>query len=98
MQKLLIPTLLGLAMFAGHANAAAPLRPPQGYFAPIEAFKTGDFKNDCDAMPTPYTGSLQFRSKYEGSDKARSTLNVQDRKSTRLNSSHLKLSRMPSSA
>ena len=51
MQKLLIPTLLGLAMFAGVVNAAAPLRPPQGYFAPVEAFKTGDFKNDCDAMP-----------------------------------------------
>lgn len=33
MQKLLIPTLLGLAIFAGSVNAAAPLRPPQGYFA-----------------------------------------------------------------
>ena len=83
MQKLLIPTLLGLAMFAGSVNAAAPLRPPQGYFAPIEAFKTGDFKNDCDAMPAPYTGSLQFRSKYEGSDKARSTLNVDSEKAFR---------------
>ena len=83
MQKLLIPTLLGLAMFAGSVNAAAPLRPPQGYFAPIEAFKTGDFKDGCDAMPTPYTGSLQFRSKYEGSDKARSTLNVQSEKAFR---------------
>ena len=83
MQKLLIPTLLGLAMFAGVVNAAAPLRPPQGYFAPVEAFKTGDFKNDCDAMPAPYTGSLQFRSKYEGSDKARATLNVQSEKAFR---------------
>jgi len=51
MQKLLIPTLLGMAIFAGSVNAAAPLRPPQGYFAPVEAFKTGDFKNDCDTMP-----------------------------------------------
>ena len=83
MQKLLIPTLLGLAMFAGSVNAAAPLRPPQGYFAPVEAFKTGDFKNDCDAMPAPYTGSLQFRSKYEGSDKARATLNTQSEKAFR---------------
>ncbi len=83
MQKLLLPTLLGLAVFAGSVNAAAPLRPPQGYFAPIEAFKTGDFKNDCDSMPTPYTGPLQFRSKYEGSDKARSTLNVQSEKAFR---------------
>ena len=59
MQKLLIPSLLGLAIFAGSVNAAAPLRPPQGYFAPIEAFKTGDFKNDCDAMP------LDFLRKYD---------------------------------
>lgn len=83
MQKLLIPSLLGLAIFAGAANAAAPLRPPQGYFAPIEAFKTGEAKENCDAMPTPYTGPLQFRSKYEGSDKARSTLNVQSEKAFR---------------
>ena len=69
--KLLAPTLLSLAMFAGATQAAAPLRPPQGYFAPIEKFKTGDKSEGCDAMPTPYTGSLQFRSKYEGSDKAR---------------------------
>jgi poly(beta-D-mannuronate) lyase len=34
-------------------------------------------------MPTPYTGSLQFRSKYEGSDKARATLNVQSEKAFR---------------
>ena len=44
MQKLLIPSLLGLAIFAGAASAAAPLRPPQGYFAPIEAFKTGEIE------------------------------------------------------
>ena len=83
MQKLLLPGLLGLAMFAGSVNAAAPLRPPQGYFAPIEAFKTGDFKNDCTAMPQPYTDKLEFRSKYEGSDKARSTLNVESEKAFR---------------
>ena len=34
-------------------------------------------------MPTPYTGPLQFRSKYEGSDKARATLNVQSEKAFR---------------
>nr|WP_095154562.1 mannuronate-specific alginate lyase [Pseudomonas sp. Irchel 3E13] len=54
---------------------AAGLVPPPGYYAGIEKQKTGknDFK--CDAVPTPYTGKLQFRSKYEGSDGARSTLN-----------------------
>ena len=83
LRTLLAPTLLGLAMFASTAHAAAPLRPPQGYYAPVEAFKTGDFKNNCDAMPTPYTDKLEFRSKYEGSDKARSTLNVVSEKAFR---------------
>ncbi|MFK3791148.1 mannuronate-specific alginate lyase [Pseudomonas piscis] len=75
--QLLIPGLLGLAMVAGSAQAAAPLRPPQGYYAPVDKFKTSDNSDGCDAMPAPYTGALQFRSKYEGSDKARATLNVQ---------------------
>src|SRR5690606_27952793 len=77
------PTLLSLAMFAGATQAAAPLRPPQGYFAPVDKFKTGDNSDGCDAMPAPYTGPLQFRSKYEGSDKARATLNVQSEKAFR---------------
>ena len=79
----LAPALLSLALFAGATQAAAPLRPPQGYLAPVEKFKTGDSNSDCDATPTPYTGALQFRSKYEGSDKARSTLNVQSEKAFR---------------
>src|SRR3546814_17446846 len=37
----------------------------------------------CEAVPTPYTGALQFRSKYEGSDKARATLNVKSEKAFR---------------
>ena len=72
-----------LAIFAGTAQAAAPLRPQQGYFAPVDKFKTGDKSEGCDAMPAPYTGPLQFRSKYEGSDKARATLNVQSEKAFR---------------
>lgn len=79
---LLVPTLLGLAI-GSSLTQAAPLHPPQGYFAPVEKFKTGEFKDGCDAMPTPYTGPLQFRSKYEGSDKARATLNVQSEKAFR---------------
>ena len=83
LRSLLTPALLGLAMFASTANAAGALRPPQGYYAAVEAFKTGDFKNDCGTMPQPYTGKLEFRSKYEGSDKARSTLNVDSEKAFR---------------
>ncbi len=83
LKTLLAPSLLTLAIFAGATQAAAPLRPPQGYFAPIEKIKTGDAAQGCDATPTPYTGSLQFRSKYEGSDKARATLNVQSEKAFR---------------
>ena len=83
LKTLLAPSLLTLAMFAGATQAAAPLRPPQGYFAPIEKVKEGNGGQGCDAVPTPYTGSLQFRSKYEGSDKARATLNVQSEKAFR---------------
>ncbi|MBN6774731.1 mannuronate-specific alginate lyase [Pseudomonas granadensis] len=82
-KHLLAPSLLTLAMFAGATQAAAPLRPPQGYFAPVDKFKSGDKSDGCDAMPAPYTGPLQFRSKYEGSDKARATLNVQSEKAFR---------------
>lgn len=83
MKKLLAPTLLGLAIIAGTAQAAAPLRPPQGYYAPVEKFKTGDKAESCESMPAPYTQKLQFRSKYEGSDKARSTLNTASEKAFR---------------
>jgi poly(beta-D-mannuronate) lyase len=50
--------------------------PPQGYYEGVEKFKSGQNKFNCDAIPQPYTGPLQFRSKYEGSDKARATLNA----------------------
>ena len=83
LKRLLIPSLLGLAIVTGSAQAAAPLRPPQGYYAPVDKFKSGDNSEGCDAMPAPYTGALQFRSKYEGSDKARATLNVQSEQAFR---------------
>ncbi len=82
-RTLLVPSILGLAIFAGAAQAAAPLRPPQGYFAAVDKVKSGDSSEGCDAMPQPYTGQLQFRSKYEGSDKARATLNVQSEQAFR---------------
>ncbi|WP_095144909.1 mannuronate-specific alginate lyase [Pseudomonas sp. Irchel s3b6] len=83
LKHLLAPTLLSLAMFAGVTQAAEALSPPQGYFAPVDKFKTGNSGEGCDAIPTPYTGALQFRSKYEGSDKARSTLNRESEKAFR---------------
>jgi poly(beta-D-mannuronate) lyase len=84
--KLMLPTLLSLAMMAGAAgtaNAAGTLVPPQGYYAPIEKLKTGEGNFTCDAIPQPYTDKLVFRSKYEGSDKARSTLNEESEQAFR---------------
>lgn len=77
----LAPALLALALFAGAAQAE--LVPPQGYYAGIEQMKTTDGKFRCEQAPKPYTGALQFRSKYEGSDKARSTLNLRSEKAFR---------------
>ncbi|WP_109512497.1 mannuronate-specific alginate lyase [Pseudomonas ovata] len=82
-RKTLGPALLSLALLASaslpaHAwngGAAPALIPPAGYSAPIEQMKTGEHTFNCAPIPTPYTGELVFRSKYEGSDKARSTLN-----------------------
>ncbi|CAD5108480.1 mannuronate-specific alginate lyase [Zestomonas carbonaria] len=79
--NLLAPALLGLALFAGTAQAAS-LVPPQGYYASVERVKSGG-ANDCAATPTPYTGRLVFRSKYEGSDSARATLNRESEKAFR---------------
>lgn len=71
---ILRPALLALALCGSAAQAA--LVPPQGYYEGIEKLKTGDGKFRCEAAPKPYTGALQFRSKYEGSDNARATLNL----------------------
>jgi poly(beta-D-mannuronate) lyase len=78
----MLPTLLAAAMFAG-AVGAANLVPPKGYYAPIEKLKTGENNFSCEAVPTPYTDKLVFRSKYEGSDKARATLNEESEKAFR---------------
>ncbi|MBK4990366.1 mannuronate-specific alginate lyase [Pseudomonas sp. S36] len=71
---ILRPALLALALCGSAAQAA--LVPPQGYYEGIEKLKTGTGNFRCEAAPKPYTGALQFRSKYEGSDKARATLNL----------------------
>ncbi len=79
--KLMFPTLLSLAVmsatvFSAGAHAAATLVPPQGYYEAIEKVKNSPGNFVCDETPQPFTGPLQFRSKYEGSDKARATLNM----------------------
>lgn len=54
------------------------LVPPPGYFEPAGA--SGKSKGGayiCPEIPTPYTESLDFPSKYEGSGKSRDTLNEQ---------------------
>ncbi|QOF88223.1 MULTISPECIES: mannuronate-specific alginate lyase [unclassified Pseudomonas] len=66
--------LSSLAALYGQSSQAADLVPPPGYFAAVGERK-GD-ADSCPAVPTPYTGSLQFTSKYEGSDSARATLNM----------------------
>lgn len=80
-KQLFRPALLALALCGGAAHAA--LVPPQGYYEGIEKPKTGDGNFRCEPAPKPYTGALQFRSKYEGSDKARATLNLASEKAFR---------------
>lgn len=50
---------------------SAPLVPPPGFAKNLAKTVSGK----CIALPAPYTGSLNFPSKYEGSDSARATLN-----------------------
>lgn len=65
--------LLLLAGCSGAGNNDADLQPPPGYFRAVaEAQGT---PRDCVAAPKPYTGKLQFPSKYAGSDAARDQVN-----------------------
>ncbi|UYP29615.1 mannuronate-specific alginate lyase [Pseudomonas sp. Z8(2022)] len=68
----LIPLALSGILLCGPAFAA--LQPPAGYYA-AAAGQAGSKELACPKLPTPYTGELEFTSKYEGSDSARATLN-----------------------
>ncbi|MEE1896620.1 mannuronate-specific alginate lyase [Metapseudomonas otitidis] len=71
--RLLAPCLFSGALLGPFAHAG-DLVPPSGYYAPVEV---DEHKADsCEAPPPPYTGKLEFRSKYEGSNQARATLNL----------------------
>lgn len=63
---LLCQTLAGAAV-------AEPLQPPAGYRSAIPAARSTAAL--CEAPPVPYTGVLEFQSKYEGSGPARDSTN-----------------------
>lgn len=71
------------ALFGESTTYAADLMPPPGYFSAVGDKGSKKDADSCPAAPTPYTGSLQFTSKYKGSDSARSTLNVDAEKEFR---------------
>ena len=56
-------------------SAGASLQPPAGYQQPPQHHAASRFT--CPSFPAPFTGALDFTSKYEGSDSARATLNPQ---------------------
>lgn len=58
------------------ATLAAPLVPPVGFTQPPATHALAETFS-CPEAPPPFTGALDFRSKYEGSDGARATLNPQ---------------------
>ena len=77
-------TLMALLL---SAPAFAELKPPAGYYA---AVGQRDGKAPvCPAVPQPYTGELQFTSKYEGSDSARATLNRRAENNFRKQTAHI---------
>jgi poly(beta-D-mannuronate) lyase len=73
--RFIAPCLLSLSLCTVAVEAASPLIPPSGYYAPVPQQQKQGQADACPATPAPYTGKLVFRSKYEGSDKARTTLN-----------------------
>ena len=66
-----------LALVAASTHATTPLHPPAGFSQPPQVAATLKAKFTCPTAPEPFTGPLDFRSKYEGSDSGRATLNPQ---------------------
>lgn len=65
------------ALFGESTTYAADLMPPPGYFSAVGDKGSKKDADSCPTAPTPYTGSLQFTSKYKGSDSARATFNAE---------------------
>lgn len=71
-------TIVTACLMLGASGAArsAPgdaLVPPPGYYAEVR--HDGKTVAPCASAPTPFTGTLDFPSKYDGSGKSRDTLN-----------------------
>lgn len=79
MHRLSPLALFTALLLSGAAQAA--LQPPVGYRAAVEQ-RDGQAPA-CPAVPQPYTGEMQFTSKYAGSDSARATLNAKAEKDFR---------------
>lgn len=79
-RSVLLMTLAALLGAAGGVSAAAAPTPPAAPLASpfagltVKARDHGRMK--CPAPPAPYTGALDFPSKYEGSGKARDVINA----------------------
>lgn len=67
--------LLVVLLFPLGAPAQAALVPPAGFATPVRADAKDREAEECKPLPKPYTGKLEFPSKYEGSDKARDDFN-----------------------
>ncbi|MGA0586525.1 mannuronate-specific alginate lyase [Dyella sp. KRB-257] len=68
----LLAAALGSAPLGAQASQA--LVPPPGYDAAVVHKPDDDF--ECEPPPAPYTGTLDFPSKYQGSGKARDQFNA----------------------
>jgi poly(beta-D-mannuronate) lyase len=67
--------LLGALLFGWAAAAPAALVPPPGFAAPVQQGAAEEADVDCRAPPKPFTGKLDFPSKYEGADESRDKVN-----------------------
>lgn len=72
---------LAVALAWPPAGGAGQLVPPPGFAAPVKHKERE--AQDCPDDAEPYTGALDFPSKYEGSDKARDDLNPRAEKKYR---------------
>jgi len=66
-------SLAASVLLLGSFAQAQALVPPPGYAAAVQRKTSSMFS--CPEMPAPFTGTLNFPSKYEGSGKARDQVN-----------------------
>lgn len=71
-EGLIIATLVCWPGFSACADDA-PLRAPAGYYQPAQQKNTSHF--NCPPSPPPFTGKLEFLSKYDGDGPSKDTIN-----------------------